>query len=133
MVLVLVGSFVAYVLGNALFLDCAPLPFKVEFGTGFGEALGWVLFGLVIIVLAAFCVPMFSRLEYAAATTRVWVSWGVYLLTVVVMFVAGDGWPAAGSRWQGWGFFAMLTVVVTLMVWQLRRVRPAPRASRAES
>jgi hypothetical protein len=95
-------------------------------------ALLGTLVGLMLVVFAAFCVPLFGRRRYAAATTRAWVSWGVYLFTVVATFVVGDGWPVAGTRWQGWGLFAALTLVVTVMVWHQRRVRPAQRRGRAE-
>jgi hypothetical protein len=86
-------------------------------------------FGVMWIVISAFCVPLFGRRESAEGTTRVWLSWGVYLLTVVLLFVAGDGWPVTGSSRQGWGLFAMLNAVITVMVWQLRRVRPAQTAT----
>jgi hypothetical protein len=129
LVLVLVGSFLAAALAGALYSAFAPWPFRFTFGQDYGDAIALTMLGLVWVAVTAFCVPMFGRRSYAAATTRAWLSWGAYMWTLGVMFVAADGWPAAGSRWQGWGQFMALTVVVTLMVWQLRRVRP-PRQRR---
>ncbi|MDR3360934.1 MAG: hypothetical protein LBO20_09920 [Bifidobacteriaceae bacterium] len=95
---------------------------------------------LVLLAWTAFCVPLFGRRPSPASTTRAWLSLGVYLLVIVVLFAAGGGYPMGdhpsslstpipghreqGSPLWGWSAFALMAAASAIMVWQLRRVQP---------